>query len=45
MVIHEGQLAAYFSDASKITETQLGLYMLGIEKQSKEEIKEALHGQ
>lgn len=45
MVIHEGQLAAYFPDASKITEAQLGLYMLGIEKQSEEEIKEALHGQ
>ena len=45
IVMHEGRIAAYFPDASKITELQLGGYMLGIEKQSEDEIKEVLHGQ
>lgn len=45
IVFHEGEIAAYFKDASKITELQLGGYMLGIDKQSNEEIKEVLHGQ
>ncbi len=45
IVMHEGRIAAYFPDAAKITELQLGGYMLGIEKQSEEEIKEVRHGQ
>jgi simple sugar transport system ATP-binding protein len=45
IVMHEGRIAAYFPDASRITELQLGGYMLGIEKQSEKEIKEVLHGQ
>lgn len=44
VVLHEGQIVAYFPDASRITELQLGGYMLGIDKQSNEEIKEVLHG-
>lgn len=45
MVVFEGKIAAYFPDASKITEAQLGAYMLGVEKQTEEEVKEAIHGQ
>lgn len=44
IVMHEGQIVAYFPDASKITELQLGGYMLGIDRQSDDEIKEVLHG-
>lgn len=45
MVMHEGQIVAYFPDASQITELELGKYMLGIEKQTEAEIKEVRHGQ
>ncbi len=45
IVMHEGQIVAYFPDASNITELELGKYMLGIEKQSDKEIKEVCHGQ
>jgi len=45
IVMHEGQIVAYFPDASMITELELGKYMLGIEKQSEEEIKGVRHGQ
>lgn len=45
IVMHEGQIVAYFPDAGKISELELGKYMLGIEKQSEAEIKEACHGQ
>lgn len=44
IVLHEGEIVAYFPDSSKITEMQLGGYMLGINRQSDEEIKEVLHG-
>jgi simple sugar transport system ATP-binding protein len=44
IVLHEGQIVAYFPDASKITELQLGGYMLGIDRQSEDEIKEIIHG-
>ena len=45
IVMHEGQIVAYFPDAGKISELELGKYMLGIEKQSDAEIKEVCHGQ
>lgn len=44
VVFHEGRIVAYFPDTSKITELELGGYMLGIHKQSSEEIKEVIHG-
>jgi len=37
-VMYEGQIVAYFPDASVIDEQTLGEYMLGLKKQSKEEI-------
>ena len=44
IVLHEGKIAAYFSDTSSISEKDLGAYMLGIQKQSETEIREAVHG-
>ncbi|GMQ59226.1 ABC transporter ATP-binding protein [Vallitalea sediminicola] len=43
VVMYNGEITAYFEDASKITEEELGLYMLGIRKQSSEEIRRALN--
>ncbi len=33
LVMCEGEAAAYFEDAKKVTEEELGLYMLGLKKQ------------
>lgn len=43
IVLFEGRIVAYFPDASKITEEELGRYMLGIAKQPPEQIQEAFH--
>lgn len=43
IVMYEGKIVAYISDVSSMTESELGTYMLGIQKQSEEQIKEALH--
>lgn len=43
IIMYNGEIAAYFEDASKVTESELGLYMLGIKKQSPEEVGGALH--
>lgn len=43
-VFHNGQITGYFEDTSALTEEELGLYMLGIKKQSAEEIERKLHG-
>lgn len=46
MVMHDGEVAAYFENASELTEKELGLYMLGIKKQESLEIsssKEVSH--
>lgn len=39
LVIYNGQFVAYFEDASKVSEEELGKYMLGIEKQTELEIQ------
>lgn len=39
IVFNEGEIAAYFTDMDNLTEEELGLYMLGVKKQSKEEIE------
>lgn len=41
LVMFEGKIAAYFPDASKVTEEELGRYMLGVDRQSPEQIKGA----
>ena len=38
--MHNGRIAAYFPDASKVTEEELGEYMLGVKTMSPEEVKE-----
>ncbi len=43
MVMHEGQICAYFPDASQVTEVELGQYMLGVSRQRDEQIKEAFY--
>ena len=43
MVMYEGRIVAYISDVSSMTEAELGTYMLGIQKQPEDQIKEALH--
>jgi general nucleoside transport system ATP-binding protein len=40
--IYEGEITGVFPDPASVTEEELGLYMLGIEQQSKEEIEELL---
>lgn len=43
IVMYEGEIAAFFPDMKDVTEEQLGEYMLGIKKQTQEEIREAYH--
>lgn len=43
IVMYEGKISAYFPDSSKVTEEELGRYMLGLVRQTPEEIREALH--
>lgn len=43
IVMYGGEIVAYFEDASKITENELGKYMLGIKKQSQEEVGRAFY--
>lgn len=45
IVMFEGSIVAYIDDTSAMTEQELGTYMLGIQKQSEKEIREALHEQ
>ena len=40
IVMHDGRIAAYFPDASKVGEDELGEYMLGVRTMSEEEIRE-----
>ena len=37
LVMCDGEVAAYFPDSKAVTERELGLYMLGIKKQTAEE--------
>jgi len=43
LVMYGGEIVAYFKDSSKVTEEELGRYMLGIDKQSPEEIRRAVN--
>ena len=40
-VMNNGEIAAYFEDASKVDETILGEYMLGLKTMNQEQIREA----
>jgi general nucleoside transport system ATP-binding protein len=39
IVMYEGEVTAYFPDAAKVSEEELGLYMLGIKHQEEEELE------
>ncbi|HBT50229.1 MAG: ATPase component of uncharacterized ABC-type transporter [Caldanaerobacter subterraneus] len=43
IVMFGGEIVAYFDDLSKVTEEELGTYMLGLKKQSYEEIRRVLY--
>lgn len=43
LVMYDGAFAAYFPNPSAVTEEELGLYMLGLKRQSETEIRGALH--
>ena len=45
LVFYEGRIAAYIKDTTSMTEEELGTYMLGIQKQTEEEIRETCHEQ
>lgn len=42
IVMFEGEIAAYFEDVQDVSEEELGLYMLGIKKMSKEQLQGVL---
>ena len=44
IVMYGGEIVAYFPDITNLTEDELGFYMLGVKKMSKEEIGGAFHG-
>lgn len=43
IVMHGGEIVAYLEDSSKVTETELGEYMLGIRRQTDDEIRRVCH--
>lgn len=43
IVMEEGKIVAYFDSLKGVTESQLGLYMLGVEHHSEEEIRRACY--
>lgn len=43
IVFYNGKITAYFEDASKLNEHELGLYMLGIKHQSDEEVRRCMY--
>lgn len=42
IAVFEGEITGVFPDAASVSEEELGLYMLGVKKQSKEEMEELL---
>ena len=43
MIMHGGEIAAYFEDTRELSDELMGKYMLGIEHQSPEEIRRVCH--
>ncbi|HHW17537.1 MAG TPA: ABC transporter ATP-binding protein [Firmicutes bacterium] len=44
-VMYEGEIVAFFPEASEVTEEELGLYMLGLKRQDPREIEAAMMGE
>ena len=45
IVMHNGSIAAYFEDTAGLTDEIMGEYMLGLKKQSVEEVRRVCHDQ
>ena len=43
VVMHAGRIVAYFPDATAVTDTELGLYMLGLKRQDDAAVRGVLH--
>lgn len=43
IVMNHGEIVGYIPDSKDVTEEELGLYMLGVKRQSDEEIRRAVH--
>ncbi len=43
IVMNKGEIVAYIDDCKNVTEEELGLYMLGVKKQTDEEIRRAIN--
>lgn len=43
IIMNNGEIVGYFPDAKEVTEKELGLYMLGVKKQSEDEIRRAIN--
>lgn len=43
IVMFEGHIAGYFKNAKEVTESELGMYMLGVKRQTAEEVGGALN--
>ena len=43
IVMYDGEIAAYFPSTKDLSEITVGTYMLGVAKQTKEEIRRACH--
>jgi simple sugar transport system ATP-binding protein len=43
IVMHDGEIVAYFPDTRELTEEELGYYMLGVKRQTPEEIGGVVH--
>lgn len=41
--MYEGKIVAFFEEPSKVSEEELGLYMLGIHRQDEEQIRRAVN--
>ena len=44
VVMYEGKISAYFPDVKQVTENEMGHYMLGVKRQTDEEIGRVYHG-
>ena len=42
IVMYKGQIAGYFRNVAELTDEEIGLYMLGLKQQSREELEEAM---
>ena len=41
--MYGGQIVAYFEDTSELSDEEMGTYMLGLKRQSDEEIRRVCH--